>query len=430
MAQTIERLTKKFVETVSGGPKPRRYADGRGLYLAVAPTGSKSWIFRYPNRERPGQTHWMGLGSVHDVSLTEAREQVATYRKQVRLEDVNPIEARRQRRADARTERIKIPTFKECADAYIETHSASWSNPVHRRQWRQTLDDYVIPHIGQKRVDHIDAKMIADAIKPIWTSRPETGRRVRARIENILHYATAIDARSGDNPAIWSRLKPLLPPQDDRARHHAALPWAEIPAFMPKVAEMEGSAAAALQFTILTAARTGEVIGATWAEVDLENKVWTIPAARMKAKREHRVPLSEAAIAVLGAMKPAAIRGGAEPSARAPLFPGWRAGTHLSNMAMMSVLKRMDRANITVHGMRSAFRDWVSEATDYQGEVAEAALAHIVGDKVEAAYRRGDLFAKRARMMADWARYCTSGASPANDTADPHQESAAGQVAA
>jgi integrase len=298
-------------------------------------------------------------------------------------------------------------TFTECAELYVESQAPGWSNPKHIEQWRSTLNKLAGPIIGHLPVDQIDTALIMRCIEPIWTTKTETASRLRGRIESVLDWSAVRGYRKGDNPARWrGHLDKLLPrpSQVVRVKHHAALPFTDIGAFMRQIREDTGVAARALEFTILTAARTNEVIQAEWSEFDLDRKTWVVPAERMKSKREHRVPLSAAAVSVLEAV------GG---HSKTYVFPGHKRNSHLSNAAMMQVLKRLEHCGITVHGFRSTFRDWCAESTNYSADVAEMALAHALRDKTEAAYRRGDLFEKRARLMTDWARYCSKPAKPA-----------------
>jgi len=363
-------------------------ADGRGLYLRIGPTGTKSWVYRFT---LDGKLHDMGLGPYPDISLAEARERAMTQRR-VRLDGQDPIEVRKTSRLAEKLATAKTMTFQQCAEAYIAAHRAGWRNPKHAAQWPSTLDAYVYPVFGGLPVEAVDVGLVMKAIEPIWTEKPETASRVRGRIESVLDWAAARGHRQGENPARWrGHLENLLPRRSKVApvEHHAALPYREIPDFMARLRERGGIAPRALEFVILTAARTGEVIGSAWPELDLEARLWTIPASRMKAGREHRTPLSEAAIAVLGQMD----------RDRDKVFP-------VSNMAMAMTLRRMGRGELTVHGFRSTFSDWCAEQTNSPSEVREMALAHTVGDKVEAAYRRGDLFEKRRQLAEAWARFC------------------------
>ncbi|MSP21245.1 MAG: DUF4102 domain-containing protein [Alphaproteobacteria bacterium] len=385
---------------------PGRYGDGDGLYLLVRPRDARFWLFRYTMRG--GKMREMGLGRAGTdkaaVTLAEAREKAATLIRFVRA-GVDPLDQRAERTAQeaaqAQTAAIKGVTFKTVAERYLDAHSHTWRNPKHQAQWRSTLDHYAHPIMGDVPVGTIGVEHVLAAVEPIWRTKPETARRVRGRIESVLDYATVRQWRSGENPARWrGHLDTLLGSRAKVAtvKHHAALPWSGVAAFVADLRLQGGAAARALEFAILTAARSGEVLGARWSEIDLERRVWTVPAARMKAGREHRVPLSSPAIAVLGTM--AEMRTTA--SADAYVAPGAVGGRPLSTMAMAMLLRRMQRGDITVHGFRSSFRDWVGEATAHPREVAEAALAHVLGGKTETAYARGDLFDKRRLLMDDW----------------------------
>ncbi len=377
---------------------PGRYGDGGGLWLQVRDAERRSWLFRYTLH---GKAREMGLGASADMPLAEARDAATAARKLVR-DGVDPIDHRNAVRAAARSE-AGAHTFRQAADRYIASHEAGWRNAKHAQQWRASLANYAHPGIGDQRVSTIDTAAILRVLEPIWRTKPETASRVRGRVQSILDYATAQGWRVGDNPARWrGHLSELLPPPRKLARveHFAALPWAEAAAFMAELQTKSGTAALALRFVILTACRTGEAIGARWREIDTAAAVWTVPAERMKAGTEHRFPLSGPALAVLAEMAP--LRTAPESF----VFPGGAKGKHLSNMALTALLRRMERGDLTVHGFRSTFRDWASEETSYSREVAEMALAHSLKDRTEAAYRRGDLFAKRAAMMADWASFC------------------------
>jgi integrase len=354
----------------------------------------------------------MGLGRAGGdkaaVTLADARDRAANLHKMVKA-GIDPLDKREadaaEVAAEAQRAAVKAITFRTVAESYLKAHDKSWRNPKHRMQWRNTLEVYAHPHMGDLPAGDVGIEHVLAALEPIWRTKPETATRVRGRIESVLDYATAREWRSGENPARWrGHLANLLPPRSKVApvEHHAALPWAQIGAFLPALRAQAGIAARALEFTILTAARSGEALGARWGEIDLLAKVWTVPADRMKAHREHRVPLSAASLKLLGEM--AKLR--TVDSSDAYVFQGAQAGRPLSIMAMAMVLRRMKRGDLTVHGFRSTFRDWAGEATGTPREVAEAALAHAVGDKTEAAYARGDLFTKRARLMDDWAKFC------------------------
>jgi integrase len=383
--------------------KPGFHADGGQLYVQVSRTGSKSWLFRFA---RQGRERWMGLGPYPDVSLAEARQKAFDARRLLR-DGLDPIEARRGARMAARLEEARGLTFKDCAERYIAAHEAGWRNAKHRAQWRSTLGTYAYPELGNLSVAAADTALVMKTLEPIWQAKPETAGRVRGRIEAVLDWAKARHYRTGDNPARWrGHLDKLLPARRRLARvkHHAALPWRNLPAFMVELRGQTGTSARALEFAILTAARTGEVLGATWTEIDMGAKAWSVPAERMKGGRTHRVPLCERTVEILDALP----RGGDY------VFGGTRARKPLSQMALLMTLRRMKRDDLTVHGFRSTFRDWAAECTSFPREVAEAALAHVIPDKVEAAYRRGDLFERRRQLMEAWSGYCAS--KPRNAT--------------
>jgi integrase len=386
---------------VNAAKSPGMLGDGGGLYLQVSAGGAKSWIYRY---KLGGRRRDMGLGTAgdKDVTLKRARELAAEAREKVR-QGVDPIEARRAERSAQAIEAAKTMTFKDCATAYIAAHQAGWKNPKHAKQWPSTLETYCYPHFGSLPVQAIDVGLVMKVLEPIWQTKPETASRVRGRIEAVLGWAATRGYRHGENPARWKgHLENLLPQKAKvrRVEHHAALPYAELPTFMIELQQQGGIGARALEFAILTAARTGEVIGAKWSEIDLEVRLWTLPAERMKGGREHRVPLGEPALAILEGMRE--IRVGDY------VFPGAKSGQPLSNMAFLMLLRRMGRGDLTAHGFRSTFSDWCAEQTNFPSEVREMALAHVVGDKVEAAYRRGDLFQKRRQLAEAWGRYCTA----------------------
>jgi integrase len=302
-----------------------------------------------------------------------------------------------------RAEQAKVMTFRQCAEAYVAAHQAGWRNQKHAGQWPSTLSAYVYPHFGALPVQAIDTALVTKALEPIWLKKPETAGRVRGRIESILDWATARGYRKGENPARWrGHLENLLPKKSKvrRVEHHAALPYGELAAFMAQLRQQPGGGAAAFEFAILTAARTGEVLGARWDEINITERLWTVPAERMKAAREHRVPLSDSSLAILERMR--------QVGQSDYVFPGLKEKRPLSDMAMIMTLRRMGRGGLTTHGFRSTFRDWAAERTNFPREVAEMALAHAVSDKVEAAYRRGDLFEKRRQLMAAWVRYCAT----------------------
>ncbi len=341
----------------------------------------------------------MGLGSLETVSLAEAREAAQDARKQVQA-GVDPIAKRNSEKAVAKAEANNLETFKQFAEEYIRKNSDHWKNDKHRAQWGNTLQAYAYPVFGDLHVNDITKAHLLQVLDPIWDSRTETARRLRARIETVIDSAIAADVREGENPARFGVLKFLLPNQGRRpkVRHHPAMPYAEIGSFVTALREREDLSARALEFLILTAARTGEVIGAKWSEIDRDGALWTVPAKRMKAGKEHRVPLTAEALTVLDTLP--VIDGNPH------LFPGARKGRPLSNMAMLGLMRRMKFDRFTAHGFRSSFRDWAAEQTSFPREVAEAALAHGNPDKVEASYQRGDFFEKRRRLMEAWATYC------------------------
>ena len=394
MARPINRLS---VKTVAAIKAPGYYPDGQGLYLQVGPSGNKSWLYRFMLN---GRAREMGLWSVNDRTLAEARDEATKARRMVR-EGIDPIEAREAVKKSKALDSARSMNFAECATTYIEAHKSGWKNAKHASQWANTLETYCGPVFGALPVQAVDTALVCKVLEPMWNEKPETASRLRARIERVLDWATVRGYRDGDNPARWrGHMDKLLPAlkKKSRVKHHAALPFDQVGAFVADVRQQEGFAARALEFTILTATRTSEVTGAQWDEFDLKAGVWTIPAERMKAGNEHRVPLSPPALALLKTMS--------EIRLNEWVFHGKHTGAHLSNMAMLELLKRMERTDITVHGFRSTFKDWASERTNYPREVTEMALAHTIADQVEAAYRRGDLFEKRRTLMAEWAKHC------------------------
>lgn len=388
MARRVGKLSARAVATLT---KPGRHGDGAGLYLSISKDGRKRWVYLYT---RAGRLREMGLGGAPEVPLAEAR-QARDRAAAVLRSGADPIGLRRAEKAASRG----IPTFGDLADEVIAAKEAEWRNEKHREQWKMTLREYAAP-LRNRPVNEIETDDVLSVLRPLWSTRPETAARLRGRIEHVLDAARAKGFREGPNPALWrGHLDKLLPKQSKVERgHHAAMPYADVPAFLANVRKRDAVAALAIEFTVLTAARTGEVLGALWDEVDLDESVWTIPAARMKAGRQHRVPLSPAAVAILKKMN--RIRTGDF------VFPGRKAGRPLSNMSMEMILRRMNVEDATMHGFRSAFRDWVGNETEFQRELAEAALAHVVGDAVEQAYRRGDALEKRKKLMDAWATYC------------------------
>jgi integrase len=400
----IGRLTALKVGRLTA--RPGMHPDGGGLYLQVTENGA-SWIYRYMLN---GRAREMGLGPLALFGLQDARAKALDARK-LRHEGIDPIEARKAARARERLDAAKAMTFKQCAEAYINAHRAGWRNAKHAAQWETTLATYAGPVINALPVQTIDTALVLKVLEPIWATKPETASRLRGRVESILDWAKVRGYREGENPARWrAHLDKLLPARSKvrRVEHYAALPYAELPGFLVALREQEGIAARALEFTILTAARTGESMGATWNEINWADKVWTIAATRMKAGKEHRVPLCDRALAILREVKPAEV---APNHAEQFVFPGGKPGQPLSNMAFLMLLRRMARDDLTAHGFRSTFRDWAAERTNFPSEVVEMALAHAVGDKVEAAYRRGDLFNKRRRLMSAWSEFCARAAA-------------------
>lgn len=390
------KLTGRKIDSLR---KPGWYGDGGGLWLQVGPTGGKSWLFRYT---RSGRARAMGLGPLDLVSLAEAREKARDARRLIG-EGRDPLDVKRDATAAARARDATTITFRSAAESYITAHAAGWRNAKHAEQWRATLEAYAYPVIGDLAVDAIGVAEVMTILEPAWSTKTETASRVRGRIEAVLDWATARHYRHGDNPARWKgHLDKLLPAKAKvaKVRHQPALPWAEVPDFLAELRALTSISAKALDFTVLTAARTGEVIGARWPEIDFAAKLWTIPGERMKAGREHRVPLSTAALGILAGLP-------REGDGDGWIWPGARAGRPLSNMAMLEMLRGL-RPGLTVHGFRSSFRDWAAEATNFPRDLAEAALAHVVKDKTERAYRRGDALEKRRRLMDAWARFCGS----------------------
>ncbi|MBU9597928.1 tyrosine-type recombinase/integrase [Burkholderia multivorans] len=398
-SRSIHRLSALGVARLR---RPGYYCDGGGLYLQVSLAGARSWVYRF---RRAGRLREMGLGGLLRVSLADARERAQQCRRQLGC-GLDPIEERRKEQARRTAQLARTKTFDECTTAYIRANRAGWKNEKHVAQWESTLATYASPIIGSLSVRDIDTTHIVSVLQPIWEAKPETASRVRGRVEAVLDWAKAHRYREDENPARWKgHLDKVLPARTKvrRVQHHAALPYTEAAAFMKALSAQEGLAARALELAILTAARTNEVIGAMRGEFDLDAGMWTVPAERMKAQRAHRIPLSGAALEL--------VRRLLDNQDAELLFPGGKKGKPLSNMAMLTVLRRMKRTGLTVHGFRSTFRDWAAECTTYPNEMAEMALAHTVDDKVEAAYRRGDMFQRRRQMMEDWAIWCAGRAS-------------------
>lgn len=408
MGRVTNKLTDRTVRSLKDSG---RYGDGLGLWLQISPEGGKSWLYRYMLN---GQARMMGLGPYPDLSLEEAREKAMEFRKLLK-EGKDPINERDSRRAIEHLARRKLLTFDECAHAYIEANRAAWKNAKHANQWENTLGTYASPIIGKLPIATVDTGLVLKVLEQIWITKPETASRLRGRLEAVLGWATVRGYRKGDNPAAWrNHLDKVLPVRSavKRVQNHPALPYAEIGAFIAALREQAGIASRALEFAILTAARTGEVIGATWQEFDLNAGIWTIPAERMKAKKEHRVPLSARTLEIVKELLPL------KTEDDSPVFQG-KGGKAFSNAAMLAVLKRMGRFDLTTHGFRSTFRDWAGETTAYPREVIEHALAHQLKDKAEAAYARGTLFDKRRRLMADWAACCNTVKKAEGETVVP-----------
>src|ERR1700730_2525797 len=402
----MARTGKLSAVEVAKVKAPAELHDGGGRYLRVSRTATKSWVFRF---QRDGRRRDMGLGPYPDISLADARTRASTHRRQLH-DGIDPLDAKEAQRRVERASVAKGRTFREIAEEFIGRNQTSWRNAKHRQQWRNTLQAYVYPAIGDLPVAVIDTGLVVQVLDPIWTEKPETATRVRGRIATVLDAATVHGFRHGPNPAQWKgNLAHILPARGKvrRVEHHAALPFNDIPEFLAELRCRPGITARTLEFAILTAARTAEVLGACWREIDWAASVWTIPGERMKAGREHRVPLSEAALGVLETVRPLALLRNGELDPAAPVFPGPRRVLRLSNMSMLMLLRRMKRQDLTAHGFRSTFSDWAAERTAYPREVVEMALAHAVENKVEAAYRRGDLFAKRRELMGAWAAFCS-----------------------
>ena len=396
----VNRLTAMQVQKLS---KPGYHADGAGLHLCVKASGGKSWIFRY---RFGGKEREMGLGPLHTVSLAEAREKALAQRKML-LEGVDPLAAKQASELQRKLAEASVITFDTAATSYIASHRAGWKNEKHAKQWTNTLTTYASPVFGSLPVADVTTALVLRVLQPIWTTKTETASRVRGRVEKVLDWCKTQGYRTGDNPAAWrGHLENLLssPKKTKKVEHHPALPWREVGAFMQELRTMPGTAALATEFIILTNCRTSEATNATWAEFDLGEKRWTIPAARMKAGKAHTIPLSDAALAVLQRLK-------AETKEGEFVFPGGKKNTALSNMACLALLKRMGRGDLTVHGFRSSFRDWAGESTAHPREVIEHAMAHQLPDKAEAAYARGSLLERRRVLMADWAQYCAQPAA-------------------
>lgn len=402
MGRTASRLSPLRVKS---DLPPGLYGDGHGLYLQVSAQKTKAWVFRYMIA---GRARKMGLGPIHSVSLSEARRRASDIHRLI-WDGVDPIEARRKMKIDQTAALTDLITFGECAKKYIDAHASSWKSARHKQQWEVTLDQYVNPIVGHMPVSAVEKPHVLAVLEPIWLTKTETARRVRGRIETVLDWAKARDYRGGENPARWrGHLDQLLPARARIApvKNLTAMPYSGLPDFMSRLRNQIGVNARALEFLILTAARTGDVIGATWSEIDFAERLWIVPGARVKSKkgtlrRDHVVPLCDRIIELLNGL----------PRDGEFIFIGAQAGKQMSPAVMIRLTKEMTGGEVTVHGFRSSFRDWGAEQTNYPNEMLEMALAHTVSDKTEAAYRRGDMRAKRRALMDDWASYCAGGAA-------------------
>ena len=397
MPKIVEKkLTALSVKRMT---KPGHHADGGGLYLTIKPSGTKSWTLRFRDKGKP---RMIGLGPVRDVSLAEARDEAVRLRKAIK-EGRDPIVERDG--VDDGDESEQVPTFEQAAVRVHDEHKGGWRNPKHAAQWLSTLVTYAFPLLGKRPVDEIASGEVLEALLPIWNAKPETARRVRQRMRLVFDWAIARQYRTAANPV--DALRAAMPKQPRNRGHFAALPYGELPTFILELRQNDRThrlVRLALEFLILTACRTGEILGATWDEIDRDKAVWTVPAARMKAGVEHRVPLCDRCLEILEEAETMRVRGKS-----LHVFPGRRWTDPLSNMAFTMALRRMGRGDITVHGFRSSFRDWTAERTSTPRDVCEAALAHTIRDKVEAAYRRTDLFERRRLLMNDWAAFLASG---------------------
>jgi integrase len=393
MARVLNRLSDVAVRA----KKRRGYsADGGNLYLRVAPGGSKGWIFRF---SMAGRTRDVGLGPYPTVSLVGAREEAERCRRLV-ASGIDPIQARKEQRETARIKAAKATTFEQCARSFIASHELGWRSDKTGAVWRSSLNAYVFPVMGALPVQAIDTALVLKVLEPVWGEKPATANRLRASIEAVLDWAKARGYRSGENPATWrGHLDHLLPSRSKvrGVQHHPALPYSHVPSFMQQLRARGGIAPRALEFTILTASRIGEALGARWDEMDIQSGLWIIPPQRMKSGKEHRVPMSSRVVAIVQKM--------AEIRLSEFVFPGMKQGRPVSTRGPRTLVRDL-HAGITRHGFRSSFRDWAAETTNFPNHVVEMALAHAVGDAVEAAYRRGDLLEKRRKLMEAWAAYC------------------------
>lgn len=400
-------LTAKAVEKLAREGKTGLTNDGNGLYLKISKTGGASWIYRYKMNARSRD---MGLGPYPDIGLADAREKTARARLLV-ISNKDPLEERRSEQAEQKRANTANVTFRDVAEEFIGSHRAGWKSVKHAQQWTNTLSTYAYPEIGHLAPSDITPQHVLNILKLIWVEKTETASRVRNRIELVLDAAKAKGLREGENPARWrGHLDKLLPKPSkvQKTKHHTALSWSEVPGFMAILSELESSSFRAMELTILSATRSSETLNATWNEIDLDGRIWTIPSARMKSPKDHRIPISDAMLRLL--------RGLPRFENSPFLFPGQRPGKPLSNMAMLMALKRMGYGHITMHGFRSSFRDWAGETTAHPADVCEQALAHSTGNAVEAAYRRGDLFEKRRLLMEDWATFALSAVNKRSST--------------
>ena len=398
--QSFEKLSARKVANIK---RSGRYGDGGGLWLQVAQTGTKSWLLRYM---LDGKARAMGLGPLHAISLAEARDR-ARQARQLLADGIDPIADKHEKRAAARLDASREVSFKRCAEQYMAAHEAAWKNRVHRRQWRNSLTSYAYPFLGGLPVASIDTSLILRTLEPLWTTKTETAVRLRLRVEKVLDWAKARGFRQGENPARWrGHLDHLLaaPKKLKKARHHPALPYDQMPAFMGELRERKGLTVNALEILALTATRSNEVMGARWSEIDLKAKVWTVPAERMKSGRQHRIPLSSRALEIFKAL----------PRQDGNDFV-FGVGRPMHPLRMWETFRAM-RKDFVPHGLRATFRSWAAEQTNYAREICEAALSHAIGDAVELAYMRSDLFEKRRRLMEDWSRFCARPSAPAGVT--------------
>jgi integrase len=386
MARQIHRLSARSAATLKA---IGRHSDGNGLYLNISSNGGRRWVFLY---RRDGKLKEKGLGGAGSVSLADARTKADVIRKQLQS-GLDPIMEGRKSAG--------VMNFAECADAFIAANKTGWRSAKHLQQWENSIKRYADPVIGKIPVHEIDVGHVTKVVEPLWSLKTETASRVRGRIEAVLDWAAARGYRASENPARWrGHFDKLLPARRKVAKvmHHPALPYADVPIFMEDLRKQEGIRARALEFTILTAARTGETIGAKWTEIDLVNKTWFVPGNRMKAGAEHRVPLSARAIEILERL----------PRSSSNVFPSEKPGKLLSNVAMLDLLPRMKWLNLTTHGFRSTFRDWAAEMTEFPNELVEMALAHTIENQTQAAYRRGNMLERRRALMAAWDTYCAA----------------------